>query len=83
MRRQGNCRDKAPSGSCFNRLKNARVPCTRYATRTVAQANLFDHSEPFYNRKRLHSTLGYASPVISREHWISTQHEQQLTASCR
>lgn len=53
---------------------------TRYAARTVAQADLFDDIEPSCNRKRLHSTLGYASPVKYLEHWISTQHEQQLAA---
>ena len=44
------------------------------------QADLFDYIEPFYNRRRQHSTLGYPSPMKFLEDWISTQHEQQLAA---
>ncbi len=36
--------------------------------------------EPFYNRRRKHSTLGYASPMQYLGDWISTQHEPQLAA---
>jgi hypothetical protein len=43
-----------------------------------AEAYLFDYIEPFYKRKRCHSTLGYASPQQFLKNWISTQHEQQL-----
>jgi putative transposase len=45
----------------------------------TAEADLFDYIEPFYyNRKRIHSTLGYASPVKFLERWISTQHEKKF-----
>lgn len=80
MSRKGNCWDNAPSESFFNSLKHERVPCTRYSTRAEAQANLFDYIEPFSNRKRRHSTLGYASPTKYLQDWISAQHEQQLAA---
>jgi putative transposase len=60
MSRKGNCWDNAPSESFFNSLKNERVHGTRYCTRAEAIADIFDYIEPFYNRKRLHSTLGYA-----------------------
>jgi transposase InsO family protein len=80
MSRKGNCWDNAPTESFFNSLKNERVHGTRYGTRAEAEANLFDYIEPFYNRRRKHSTLGYASPMKFLEHWISTQHEQQLAA---
>lgn len=80
MSRKGNCWDNAPSESFFNSLKNERVHGTRYRTRPDAKADLFDYIEPFYNRRRQHSTLGYASPMKFLEDWISTQHEQQLAA---
>jgi putative transposase len=80
MSRKGNCWDNAPSESFFNSLKNERVHGTRYGTRAEAEADLFDYIEPFYNRRRRHSTLGYASPVQFLEDWISTQHERKLAA---
>ena len=80
MSRKGNCWDNAPTESFFNSLKNERVHGTRYSTRAAAEADLFDYIEPFYNRRRKHSTLGYASPMKYLERWVSTQHEQQLPA---
>lgn len=80
MSRKGNCWDNAPTESFFNSLKNERVHGARYRTRAEAEADLFDYIEPFYNRKRRHSTLGYASPEKFLADWISTQHEQQLAA---
>jgi putative transposase len=78
MSRKGNCWDNAPTESFFNSLKNERVHGTRYSTRAAAEADLFDYIEPFYNRRRQHSTLGYASPMKFLEDWISTQHERKL-----
>ena len=80
MSRKGNCWDNAPTESFFNSLKNERVHGTRYSTRAAAEADLFDYIEPFYNRKRRHSTLGYASPEKYLEEWITAQHEQKLAA---
>ena len=83
MRRKGNCWDNAPMESFFNSLKNERVHGTRYETRNDAIADAFDYIEPFYNRRRRHSTLGYASPRQFLNDWIRSQHEQELAASCR
>ena len=80
MSRKGNCWDNAPTESFFNSLKNERVHGTRYDTRDEAIADVFDYIEPFYNRRRKHSTLGYVSPVKFLENWISTQHEQKWAA---
>ena len=71
MSRKGNCWDNAPTESFFNSLKNERVHGTRYRTRAEATADLFDYIEPFYNRRRQHSTLGYASPKKFMEAWVS------------
>ena len=78
MSRKGNCWDNAPTESFFNSLKNERVHGTRYRTRAEAEADLFDYIEPFYNRRRSHSTLGYASPQQFLKNWISSQHEQRI-----
>jgi len=80
MSRKGNCWDNAPTESFFNSLKNERVHGTRYNTRYEAKADLFDYIEPFYNRKRSHSTLGYVSPMKFMEAWISSQLEQKKAA---
>ena len=80
MSRKGNCWDNAPTESFFNSLKSERVHGTRYGTRAETEADLFDYIVPFYNRKRLHSTLGYASPAAFLENWISAQHEKKLAA---
>jgi putative transposase len=53
---------------------------TRYNTRDEAKADLFDYIEPFYNRKRSHSALGYVSPMKFMKIWISNQLEQKKAA---
>ncbi len=39
------------------------------------RAAVFDYIEVFYNRKRLHSSLGYMSPVEFETQWAATQAE--------
>jgi putative transposase len=80
MSRKGNCWDNATSESFFNSLKNERVHGTRYRTHAEAKTDLFDYIEPFYNRKRQHSTLGYASPIRFMADWLRSQHEKDLAA---
>ena len=80
MSRKGNGWDNAPTESFFNRFKNERVHGTHYASRDEAIADAFDDIEPFYNRRRRHSTLGYASPQDFPANWIRSQHEQGLAA---
>jgi putative transposase len=53
---------------------------TRYATRDEAITDLFAYIEPFYNRTRRHSTLGYKSPTQFMHDWIATQQEQKTAA---
>ncbi len=71
MSRKGNCWDNAPTMSWFNSFKNERVHGLRYTTRSDMTAASFEYIEVFYNRKRLHSTLGYKSPVQFLQDWIS------------
>lgn len=67
MSRTGNCWDNAAMESFFGTLKQELVHRTTYATREEARASLFEYIEVFYNRQRLHSTLGYLSPVQYEE----------------
>ena len=63
MSRTGNCWDNAVAESFFGALKSELVHRTSFQTRDDAQVALFDYIEIFYNRRRLHSALGYLSPV--------------------
>lgn len=63
MSRKGNCYDNAFIESFWSSLKYETVYHRRFATRSEAKAALFEYIEAFYNRRRLHSSLGYVSPV--------------------
>ncbi len=63
MSRKGNCYDNAAKESFYHTLKNELVFREHYRTREEARASIFDYIEIFYNRQRLHSTLGYMSPA--------------------
>jgi putative transposase len=63
MSGRGDCYDNAVMESFFKTLKTERVYHENYATRQEAMASIFQYIEVFYNRKRLHSSLGYVSPA--------------------
>lgn len=58
----GNCYDNAPMESFIGKLKTERVTY-QFATRVAARQVIFEYIEVWYNRQRLHSSLGYISPV--------------------
>jgi putative transposase len=62
MSRKGNCWDNAPMESFFGSMKAELVHHQRYPTREAAKRDLFAYIEGYYNRQRLHSTLGYITP---------------------
>jgi putative transposase len=62
MSRTGNCYDNAVMESFFSTLKCEWVYFQDYQTRAQASRDLFSYIAGFYNRVRLHSTLGYVSP---------------------
>ena len=66
MSRRGNCLDNAPMESFFASLKTERIHEARFRTRAEARAAVFEYIEVFYNRQRLHSALGYCTPVEAR-----------------
>ena len=63
MSRKGNCYDNAAKESFFHTLKTELIHHEHYRTRDDAKASVFDYIEAFYNRLRIHSTLGYRSPA--------------------
>lgn len=63
MSRRGDCFDNAPAESFFASLKKELVHRTRFSTRDQARQHLFVWIEIFYNRQRLHSALGYRTPL--------------------
>lgn len=63
MSRKGNCHDNAVAESFFHTLKEELVTDADYQTREEAKQSIFKYIELFYNRKRLHSTLGYHAPL--------------------
>jgi len=58
----GQCWDNAPVESFFGRLK-CELGVGVFATRGQARAVIFEYLEVFYNRVRLHSSLGFVSPA--------------------
>ncbi|QHT66205.1 IS3 family transposase [Rhodocytophaga rosea] len=62
MSRKGNCYYNAVMESFFATLKQELVYHRLYQNRKEARQNIFEYIEVWYNRKRMHSTLGYMSP---------------------
>ena len=83
MSRRGNCWDNAPSEAFFARLKNELMDGKAFAGRRAAQSAIFEYMEVFYNRQRLHSSLGYLTPVEYEEaisRGVSEYHRPQKNA---
>lgn len=67
MSRRGNPYDNAVAESFFRTLKMELIYRRRFRTRQEAKAAIVEYIELFYNRRRLHSSLGYLSPVEYEE----------------
>lgn len=63
MSRKGNCWDNAHCESFFHLPKTELVYRTNFKTREEVKQAIFEWIETWYNRQRLHSSLGYMSPV--------------------
>jgi len=63
MSRRGNCYDNAMMESFWSTMKRELIHRHHFATRADARAAIFEWIEIFYNRERLHSALGFKSPV--------------------
>jgi transposase InsO family protein len=62
MSGKGDCYDNAMIESFWSTLKTELIYLEHYATRQEARQSIFEYIETFYNRMRLHSSLGYVSP---------------------
>jgi putative transposase len=63
MSKTGDCYDNAMMESFWSTLKEEGCGNRRFATRREAKAAIFAYIEVYYNRRRIHSSLGYMSPV--------------------
>ena len=75
MSRKGNCWDNAPTESFWGRLKTASLYGKKFTTRQEAMNAVMDWMA-FYNHRRLHSTLGYLSPMQYEERWYAAQRKK-------
>src|SRR4051794_6126816 len=62
MSRKANCWDNAPMESFFGTLKTELVHQGNYPDREAARRDLFAYIEGYYNRRRIHSAIGYITP---------------------
>lgn len=67
MSRKGDCYDNAVAESFFSTLKNELVLGNIFETRDEARQKIFDYIEVFYNRKRIHQSLGYKTPEMTEK----------------
>lgn len=67
MSRTACCYDNAPMESFFHTLKVELAHQRRWATREDARRDLFAYIEGYYNRRRIHSALGYKTPEQAEE----------------
>jgi transposase InsO family protein len=63
--------DNAVAESFFSTLKNELIHHVDFHTRDQAKAAIFDYIELFYNRKRIHQSLGYRTPEQVEQLWLS------------
>ncbi len=63
MSGKGNCYDNVQAESFFSRFKAELIEGGVFEDLEQARLEIFSHIEGYYNRVRLHSSLGYKSPL--------------------
>lgn len=63
MSKRGDCYDNAAMESWNHSFKVEAIHGENFSTRDLAKKHVFEYIEIYYNRKRLHSMLGYKTPV--------------------
>jgi transposase InsO family protein len=79
--RTGVCWDNAVAESFFSMLKNEMYHRQKFATRGRARFAVMEYIEVFYNRGRLHSTLGYRTPAEVRQAYDQGRDLQDAVAA--
>lgn len=67
MSRKGNCYDNSFAESFFATLKKELIYRKKFKTKEEAKKEIFEYIEVWYNRFRLHSSIGYMTPVQFEE----------------
>lgn len=70
MSGKGNCYDNAMMESFFGQLKKELIYLTKYNNQYEVRQDVFKYIEIFYNRKRIHSSINYLSPVQFEQNMI-------------
>ena len=63
MSRRGNCHDNAVAESFFSNLKNELMHEIQFPNRAEGMAAVADYIENYYNRRRIHQSLGFQTPA--------------------
>jgi len=63
MSRRGNCWDNSIAETFFHTLKTELVYDYKYKTREEAKNSIFNYIETYYNKTRIHSSIGYLAPM--------------------
>lgn len=72
----GDCYDNAVSESFFATLKKDLINRRSWPTKAELRGEVFSYVEEFYNPVRLHSRLGYLSPMVFEEQALTVAGEQ-------
>jgi transposase InsO family protein len=73
----GYCYDNAFAESLFASIKSELLPENAiFESKSEASTSIFDYLECFYNRRRLHSALGYQSPQNLLTRYFQNQKHQ-------
>jgi putative transposase len=73
MSRKGNCWDNAVAESFFSTIKAELIRGRRWSNRLELRSAVFEYIEVFYNRRRLHSSLGYKAPAEFENEYNAVQ----------
>lgn len=70
MSRKGNCWDNSPTERFFRSMKYEGLNYERFASKASARMAIIDYLT-FYNSQRIHSVLGYKTPMLFEEEFYS------------